>query len=98
MVATQFILPSAACVIPQGQVSYVCTQSKELLALREQVCSLRAMVAELGQLREAERFIDEAFRDIVQQFHLHCDSSHVAEEGESFGDIGHQSEKEENYP
>lgn len=70
---TWFIVLNAACMIdylPRGQVSNVCTQCKELLALKEKVLSLKVGVAELEQLWEAERFIDEVFRDVVEQSHL----------------------------
>lgn len=48
-------------------------------------------MAELEQLREAERFIDEAFGD-VEKSHLHCISPHAAKEDESLGK--HLTEKE----
>lgn len=66
----------------------------KLLALGEQVHSLRVWVAQVKQLCEAERFIDEAFRDTVEQTHLHCSSSHAAEQDESLRDGVRQTGKE----
>lgn len=84
--------------LPWGQVSYVGILCKELLYLRKHVYSLDARVMELKQPWEAERFIDEAFMDIVEQFHHQCNNPCVSEENESLGDEEHQGVKEGNCP
>ncbi|XP_050804876.1 uncharacterized protein LOC127048856 [Gopherus flavomarginatus] len=68
--------------LPCGRVAYVCSQCKEFLALRDHVRTLEARVAELEELRQAERYVDEAFWDTVELSHLHSDSLCAVEKEE----------------
>lgn len=79
--------------LPWGQASNVGTQYKEVLTLIKQIHSFEGRMVELEQLKKAERFIDEAFRDILEQSHFPCNSPYVAEKFESLRD-----EKEGKYP
>ncbi|EMP29228.1 hypothetical protein UY3_13655 [Chelonia mydas] len=53
-----------------GWVAYVCIQCKELLALRDRIQALEVRVAQLEELREPERYVDEAFQGTVDLSHL----------------------------
>lgn len=77
-----------------GQISYVCTQCKELQVLTEK----NTFFWDEGSRYGADRLIDEAFRDIVKQPHFHCSNSHAAEEDESLKNRKQQGGKEGNHP
>ncbi|XP_053160636.1 uncharacterized protein LOC128348917 [Hemicordylus capensis] len=84
--------------LPHGQESWVCARCKELLALREQICSLEAKVVDLEKLRETERHVDETFRDVIEASHSRASSSSTVRENEGLGQGGHRSEEEGNAP
>uniref|UniRef100_A0A8C3F4Q9 SGNH hydrolase-type esterase domain-containing protein n=1 Tax=Chrysemys picta bellii TaxID=8478 RepID=A0A8C3F4Q9_CHRPI len=84
--------------VPRGWVAYVCIWCKELLALRDHVQTLEARVAELEELREAERYVDEAFRDTVELSHLRSDSPCAVEEDERPREAEQSTGAEGNLP
>lgn len=60
--------------LPIGWKLWVCAQCVALLAFREWINSLEATVANLGTLRETEKYVDEILRDLLepsQSVHLH---------------------------
>ena len=82
--------------LPAGQKLWVCALCNEYLALREQVHSLEAKVADLEKLREAERLIDETFRDLTVMSHCLGDSSSAVTENLGLEEGGRHSEEEGN--
>lgn len=51
-----------------------------VLAAKALVCSLEARLADLEKLTEAERYIDETFRDALEAAHSRADGSCNGEE------------------
>uniref|UniRef100_A0A8C3IA66 SGNH hydrolase-type esterase domain-containing protein n=1 Tax=Chrysemys picta bellii TaxID=8478 RepID=A0A8C3IA66_CHRPI len=68
--------------LPCKRGAYVCIRCKELLAPRDHVRALETRVAELEELREAEKYVDEAFWDTVDLSHLWSDSPCAVKEDE----------------
>lgn len=66
--------------LPVGHKSWRCAQCNELLALRKQVSSLEAKVADLDVLGEAGRSVDETVRNMIGTPHAWTNSSSAVTE------------------